>query len=204
MARQIVVRYGDEESAFEFTRVDRSKLYGRKERVILDEDGERCVPAYLTADGAALVPPGGTAHVYVDEGFDTVERSELRAVDGEGQPVEPFPSTLGVAQELTPTRPERILDHVIASVYELAPEALGDQLKKALDDGELFEAPYNYREGYDPDVVFLLQNDEGIFGLVGHESGFDFLTRTTAPVEEAETGEDEGDELDQDLDFSMF
>lgn len=204
MARQIVVRYGDEESAFGFTRVDRSKLYGRKERVILDESGERCVPAYLTADGAALVPPGGTAHVYVDEGFDTVERSDLRAVDDEGNPVEPFPSTLGVPQELSPTKPERILDHEIASVYELQPEALGDQLKKALADGELFEAPYNYREGYDPDVVFLLQNDEGIFGLVGRESGFDFLSRTTAPVEEPDTEEAEGDELDRDLDFSMF
>ncbi|HEY8432958.1 MAG TPA: hypothetical protein VIL20_31515, partial [Sandaracinaceae bacterium] len=75
--REIVVKYGDEESSFKFARVDRAKLYGRKERVVLDENGERCVPAYLTADGAALVPPGGTAHVYVDDGFDTIDRSQL-------------------------------------------------------------------------------------------------------------------------------
>jgi hypothetical protein len=200
-ARQIVVRYGDEQSAFKFTRVDRAKLYGRKKRVVEDENGRECVPAYLSADGAALVPPGGSAAVYVDERFDTVERSDLRAVDAEGAPLEPFPSTLGVPQELTPTDATRILDHVVASVYELSPETLGEQLREALADGELFEAPYNYREGYDPDVVFLLQNDHGIFGLVGRETGFELIEREV-PEEEVED-EDAGDELDEDLDFTF-
>jgi hypothetical protein len=204
-ARRIEVRYGDEESVFAFTRVDRGKLYGRKVRVIEDEDGHPCVPAYLTPDGAALVPPGGTAHLYVDEDLDTVERADLRAVDPDGQPLEAVPSTLGVPQELEPVRPERLLDHRIASVYELSPDALGARLKQALADGELFEAPFNYREGYDPDVLFLLQNDEGLFGLVGRETGFDFLERE-APAAEAAEDEDEdedADELAQDLDFSF-
>ena len=65
--RELVMRYGDEESSFQFSKIDRSKLYGRKERVVLDEHGARCVAAYLTPDGSALVPPGGTAHLYVDE-----------------------------------------------------------------------------------------------------------------------------------------
>lgn len=101
-------------------RVDRGKLYGRRERVILDENGERCVPAFLTPDGAALVPPGGTAHIYVDESFDTVDRGDLRAVDEEGNEVDLVASTLGVSQALEPVRPERLLDHVVTSVYELA------------------------------------------------------------------------------------
>jgi hypothetical protein len=203
MAREIVVRYEGEESSFKFARVDRAKLYGRKERVILDESGGRCVPAYLTADGAALVPPGGTAHVYVDEAFGTVERSALRAVDDQGQPLPLLASTLGVAQPLEPTRPERLLDHVVSSVYELSPESLGDALKKALADGELFECPYNYRDGYDPDVLFLLQNEEGIFGLVSRASGFGFITREAPPEEDAPVEED-AEELEDDLDFSMM
>ncbi len=200
--REIVLTYGEEQTAFKFTRVDRSKLYGRKERVILDEDGERCVPAYLTHDGAALVPPGGTAHIYVDEHFDTVERSDLLAVDEAGEPLEAYASTLGEPQPLSPVAPARLLDCLITSVYELAAEELGQALKKALADGDLFESVYNYREGYDPDVLFLLSNEEGIFALIGKETGFAFLTREAPEADEDD--DEEIDELDDDLDFSMM
>lgn len=201
--REIVVSYGGEESAFKFAKVDRAKLYGRKERVILDESGERCVPAYLTPDGAALVPPGGTAHVYVDEAFETIERSDLSAVDDDGAPLEVIPSTLGVPQPLEPARPERLLDHVVASVYQLGADALGPELQRALADGELFECRYNYRDGYDPDALFLLQNDEGIFALVARPSGFAFLAREAPPADD-EVASDELDDLEDDLDFSMM
>lgn len=200
--REIVLRYGDEESAFKFARVDRAKLYGRKERVILDENGERCMPAYLTADGAALVPPGGTAHVYVDEAFETVDRSLLAAVDDDGNPLTPMPSTLGTPQPLERVGPERVLDHVVSSVYQLTPETLGPALQKALADGDIFESPYSYKDGYDRDTLFLLQNDEGIFALVARPSGFDFIAREV-PVDDV-TLEEELDELDEDLDFSMM
>jgi hypothetical protein len=201
--REIVVSYAGEESAFKFARVDRAKLYGRKERVILDENGERCVAAYLTADGAALVPPGGTAHVYVDETFDTIERSELKAVDDEGKPLDVIGSTLGVPQPLEPTRPERLLDHVVQSVYQLETDALGAELKKALADGELLETQYNYRDGYEADRLFLLQNEEGIFALVANATGFEFISREAPPQEELPADE-EADELEDDLDFSMM
>ncbi len=201
--REIVVALDGEETSFKFARVDREKLYGKKERVILDENGNRCVAAFLTADGAALVPPGGTAHIYVDEAFDTVDRKDLRAVDDEGEPLEPIPSTLGVPQALVPATPERLLDHVIASVYTLSTEALGEALAKALADGAILECPYQYRDGYDPDALFLLQNDEGVFGLVGRPSGFEFLAReATAPEPLGEDGED--DDLGDDFDFSMM
>jgi hypothetical protein len=201
--REIVVSYEGEESAFKFERVDRAKLYGRKERVILDENGDRCVPAYLTADGAALVPPGGTAHVYVDESFDTIERSALQAVDDDGNALDVIASTLGVPQALEPTRAERLLDHLVASVYQLSPDALGPALRQALADGELFETAYNYRDGYEPDRLFLMQNEEGVFGLVAKPTGFDFITREAPPEEELPA--DEGaDELEDDLDFSMM
>lgn len=201
--REIVVSYAGEESAFKFARVDRAKLYGRKERVILDENGERCVAAYLTADGAALVPPGGTAHVYVDETFDTIERSELKAVDDDGKPLEVIASTLGVPQPLEPTRAERLLDHVAQSVYQLDTEALGPELQKALADGELFETQYNYRDGYEADRLFLLQNEEGTFALVAKATGFEFISREAPPQEELPADE-EADELEDDLDFSMM
>lgn len=199
--RAIVVRYGEEQTEFAFSKVDRGKLYGRKERVILDENGDRCIPAYLTPDGAALVPPGGTAHVYVDEQFDHVPRGDLKAVDDEGNELELVDSTLGEPQELTPTTAERILDHTVVSVYELTAEELSEGLKQALEDGELFEAPYNYKAGYDPDTMFLLQNEHGVFGLVARPTGFQMLERES-PVDDDD--DDDADELDDDLDFSMM
>jgi hypothetical protein len=204
--RAIVVRYGDEQTEFKFSRVDRGKLYGRKERVILDENGERCVPAYLTPDGAALVPPGGTAHVYVDERFDHVARGDLAAVDERGEPLELVESTLGEPQDASPSTAARLLDHTIVSVYELGAEELGEHLAQALADGELFELPYNYKAGYDPDVLFLLKNDEGIFGLVGRPTGFELLERDNPVVleDEDEDEDEDADELSDDLDFSMM
>lgn len=202
--REIIVRLGEEETSFKFARVDRGKLYGRKERVILDENGERCVPAYLTPDGAALVPPGGTAHVYVDEAFDTVDRKDLRATDEDGEELDLVPSTLGVSQELEPASPERLLDHVIASVYLLQAEALGAELTRALGEGEIFECAYQYREGYDPDALFVLQNDEGIFGLVARPSGFDFIEREAPAATALIEPDDDDDDLSDDLDFSMM
>lgn len=209
--RAIVVDHGGEVSAFRFARVDRAKLYGRKERVVLDEQGQPCVSAYLTADGAALVPPGGTAHVYVDETYDTIERADLVAVDDDGQLLESVPSTLGVAQALTPVPPERILDHRIVSVYELtaapgedeeAEPAVGATLRAALESGTLFETTYAYRDGYEADALFLLHHDGGIFALVGRPTGFEMLTRE--PPAAAAGEEDDVDELDDDLDFSML
>jgi hypothetical protein len=201
--REIIVSYAGEETGFQFVRVDRSKLYGRKERVILDESGNRCVAAYLTADGAALVPPGGTAHVYVDEGFDTIDRSVLRAVDENGKQLELVPSTLGVAQPIEPVRPERILDFVVQSVYQLSSESLSAALDKALSDGEIFECRYLYKDGYASDVMFLLRNEEGTFALITSPTGFDFIARE-APLPAHPSYEEEGDELSDDLDFSMM
>ncbi len=201
MAKNIVVRLGDEESAFDFSKVEREKIYGKKERVVVDEQGRECSSAWLTADGSALVLSGGTAHVNVDDRWTAYEQEERRAVDLEGRPLETVPSTLGVAQELREASVERLLDHTTSVVYQLDPAQLGEQLRAALAAGKLFEAPFLYRDGLTPDSVFLLQNDEGLFALVGRATGFDFVRRETLP--EAETAERE-DDLDGDLDFSMM
>src|SRR5262245_48775477 len=108
MARPIVVTFNGAESAFSFVKVEREKLYGKKERVFVDELGEACVAAALTTDGAAIVPPGGTSYTYLDDAWDSVERSELRAVDEAGAPLPMLPSTLGTPQPLEgPIDPSR-------------------------------------------------------------------------------------------------
>jgi len=201
MAKSIALTLGAEASSFSFVRLDRDKLYGRKERQIVDQDGRRCASAYLSSDGAALVPSGGLALLYVDEGFATIERSTLRAVDDQGADVPLVPSTLGIEQELEgPIAPQRLLDHAIHTVYQLQSETLGAQLAEALGSGDIFCAPFNFRDDYQRQMLFLLRNDTGTFALIGSPRGFAYVSREVAP----DAAADEADDLADDLDFTML
>ena len=66
-ARQIVLSFKGAESAFGFSKLDRSKLYGRRMRQLLDSDGHACSRAALTADGSTLITAGMTAQGYFDD-----------------------------------------------------------------------------------------------------------------------------------------
>ncbi len=200
MAKGIVVRFGSEESSFALTKVEREKLYGKKERVVVDEAGRTCSPAWLTSDGTALVPLGGTAHVWIDERWGAHDTNERRAVDPDGLPLVPIPSTLGVAEDAVEVGAARLLEHVTHTVYELTPEALADSLRAVLGKGTILEVPFVYRESFEPDRAFVLANDEGIFALVGRPTGFSMLERAQLA---AATPEGD-DELEGDLDFSML
>lgn len=199
MAKGIVLSWGGEECAFSFSKVEREKLYGKKERVVVDEAGRTCSPAWLTSDGTALVPVGGTAHVWIDEKWSAHDTTERRAVDADGKAVVTHPSTLGVPQEAVVSSPARVLEHVTHTVYELTAETISDALRVELAKGLIVEAPFIYREGHEPDRVFVLQSDEGIFALVGKPAGFVMLEHAQpAPVVDGD------DDLDGDLDFSML
>ena len=200
MGKGLVIRLGTEENSFALSKVDRDKIYGKRERVVVDENNQPCSAAWLTSDGTALVPLGGTAHVWVDERWTAHDASSRRAVDPDGNAVAMAPSTLGVAQDAVEVAPLRVLEHVTHSVYELTPESLGDTLRAALAEERIFEAHFSYRESLESDRVFILASGEGIFALVGKPSGFSMLERA-APTPELADGEDE---IEGDLDFSML
>ena len=200
MARSIVVRLGDEESSFGFTKVEREKLYGRRERVVVDETGRECDAAWLTPDGAVLVPLGGTAHLWMDDQGEAREQSDRVAVDAAGKALDVQPSTLGVAQGLAEVDASRVLEIVTSAVYQLEPEALGPALGEALRAGRIFELPFGYRDGFERDVAILLSNDEGSFALVGRPAGFQMVSREVG----AEADPAGPDELDGDLDFGVL
>lgn len=203
MARTIVVNFDGEVSEFGLTRVSREKLYGRKLRLVVDESGEPTDTAYLTRDGSALLLKGAMASIYVDEDFEVTERGDLQAVDANGEPIEPVDSTLGVEQKLEgPVDPTRVLDHNAKAVYELDPELLGDSLRELLEEGKIFETRFNYRKSFDDAPIFLLQNDEGFFAVVGDEAKFEFLYKNQAQV--ADDDDDDDPFGDDDLDFSMM
>jgi hypothetical protein len=201
MASPIIVTLDGEDSAFAFSKVDREKLYGKRERVVVDEEGVACYGASLTTDGGAIIPPGGLVFAYVDEAWDSLERSELKAVDDKGNPVAIAPSTLGKAQPLKgPIDASRLLDHSCTSVYELRPESVSSALSAKLTAGKIFETRFNYRDDYADSPAFLLGNDQGLFLLVCEPVGFEMLSREQAP---ALVVSDETEDVD-DLDFGMM
>lgn len=201
---QVIVNYNGEVTEFGITRITREKLYGKKRRVVVDDDGEECVLAYLTRDGAALLPSGTTAYMYVTPEAEVVDRKELQALQSDGTPVEKVDSTLGVPQEVTePVDISRILEHLVTAVYELSADELGPNLVSALDEGKVFEIRFNYRAGFEDWPAFILKNQDGnYFCLVCDEANFEFFYPETELPEEAE-GEEE-DPFADDLDFSMF
>jgi hypothetical protein len=204
MGRGIVVGFNGESSEFELAKVERDKLYGRKVRLVVDEQGRVCKPALLTRDGSAVAPPGCVAHLYVDERFEAIERDELKAVDEKGNPVELVKSTLGVEQVLTgPVDPSRVLDCQVVSTYTLTPTKLGDALKAGLDGGGIYETRFNYRDDYSAETCFLLKNEAGYFALVANPLEYEFLGREIlAQAPAAAPDDDEGAE--DELDFSMM
>lgn len=201
MAREIVLNLGGEVSHLPITRVNRSKLYGRKRRVIVDQAGEPCVAGLLTRDGSALIPSGGVANIYTDDHYHVVERKDLQAVDADGNPVEPVPSTLGVELELEgPVDPTVVLDHVTSAVYQLDAEEIGAKLKESLENGDIYKFRFSYRSGFSDSPAFVVANDAGFFALVGDPSGFEFIYRDVAVEED----EDDTDPFEDDFDFSMM
>ena len=200
MAREIILGLDGEPSTFDFEKIDRDKLYGRKERIIVDEEGRQCSSAMLTSDGAALVPSGGAAYLYVDPKMDTYERSDLVSVGADGQRLPLCPSTLGTEQPLKPCDAKRVLDHVTLGIYQLKPNQLGAKLSAALDAGVIFETRFNYRDDYMDSPAFVLKNETGSFLVVCAPIDFTFVARDNATAAEPEGEETLGDELD----FSMM
>jgi len=188
-------------ASFNFKKLDRSKIYGRRSRVMLDDEGEPCNRASLTIDGSLLVQAGMTAQGYFDEAGTWIENKELVGLDPEGKVLDPVPSTLGVAQEMEgPIQASELLDACITATYILEPTEISDDLRASLEAGDVYKAPFNYRPDYRSEVCFIVQNDEGLFCLVGNTVEPEWV-EFEIPV--GDDG-DEEDDFDDDFDFDMF
>ena len=202
MARTIVVSIEDATSTFDFSKVDRTKLYGRRTRLFLDPDGNSCSRAALTQDGSLVLRSGMTGYGYFDEAGFWIPNNELVGLNQSNEPVEKIPSTLGVAQNAVEADPAELLTCRMISVYQLDPaaDAVDDALMAKLQAGSIYRIPFNYRTDYAAEHAWLLANEEGLFAIVGHpvEPSWCELDQPLAPVF------DDDDDDDDDLDFEMF
>ena len=199
MAKPIVVNWKGVQSSFGLEKLDRSKLYGKRQRQVLDPDGQRCERAELTRDGSLLVRSGMTAQAYFDEDGRWIPNRELVGLDAAGTPVDLAPSTLGVEQALEgPVSPDEVLDLSTRSVYVLTPEELDPALQERLLAGEVFRFPFNYRSDYNTETAYLVGNKSGFFALVGNPAPGEWCELQSVAAETYD------DAADDELDFEMF
>lgn len=204
MPRTLTFSHNGNAIDFGMQKVDRSKLYGFKELLVLDEDGEACELNTLAEDGKTLIGKGGTGIGYLDADGNWVEKSDLTAVDLEGNPIEPVPSSFSAPIELgEKVEAEDFLNHNIRLIYRLETEAMDDKLQGELEAGTIFKFPYSFRGGLEADAGFLMHNDQNeIFFLVGDRSCVDYVgLQESAPVSSASSPDDAGDDL---MDFGMI
>ncbi len=201
MAKAIVVDRGGAVSSFDFSKVTRSKLYGRRRRMPLDPSGRACTRAALTADGSLLLRAGMTAQGYFDGDGTWVPNKELVGLDADGKVLDKLPSTLGVAQELVgPVPPQELLDLRVAAVYALEPTDVEAGLQADLDAGKIFRFPFVYRGGHTTQTGFLAANPEGTFAIVGATTTPEWCTLDAVLPPDFE----DDDAFADDLDFEMF
>lgn len=179
-------------------KLERKKLYGWTDVVATDASGEACRTAQVDPDGELLIPPGAVKLGILDEDGAWVERSELVAVDADGKELPIVPSSFGQTIELGETATsEEFLDHVWKSVYQLD----NADLAAALGDG-IYPFTFNYRADASPDDGYLLASGGKAYLFDGEKSEFEFIG--LAEESALDTPEDEPEQADDELDFSMM
>jgi hypothetical protein len=193
--------YANEESSFDHRKIDRSKLYGKKRRIAIDQDGNECQKASLMDDGSLILKSGMIAQGYFTTNEKWIPNKDLIGLSPDNRPLDLKPSTLGVATEMElQDQLEGLADLSVQSIYSLEPIAIADKTKTLLDAGKVFRFGFNYRADYNEETGYLLKNKEGYFALIGTPSSSEW-----AELEQIVT-EDFDDNLieDDDIDFEMF
>lgn len=201
MAKSIVAKHNGKISSFGVRKLERSALYGAKKRIALDADGVQCTTAAMTSEGETILRSGMVTQGWFDDQNKQVEQSEITPVDSEGTPMEIFPATLGVEQPLDgPVDPREVLDLAVLSVYRLDAEEVDPELQEALNVGNVFRLPFNYRADHKVETAFLLGNEHGLFALVGDPKPCEMVGPDALAIED----EPDTDEDPDDLDFQMM
>lgn len=200
MGRVISVGLQGVESTFEFKSVDRAALYGKRRRIALDSNGQQCARGSILDDGSMLLKSGMTGQGYFLSDGTFFKQSELEGFDADGNPLEKVPSTLGLVQELVgPVSPTRVLEMRVASIYVLGSDSIDEVLSASLDQGDIYEFAFNYREDYQGETGLLLRNKSDTFALIGLPVSYEW-SELNVVLELPAIDED----TDDDLDFEMF
>jgi len=205
MAKALVFVHDGVEVPVDPEKVDRSKLYGWVDTLVLDETGRPCEMATLASDGQTLIGKGGTALAQLSVDGEWMDKPSLTPVDAKGALITPVKSSFDAPITLDrEASVDDFLAHDVRLLYTIDAGDVGAALVAALRAGTIYTFPYSFRGGLQADVGFLLANDAGVpFLLVGESRVAQLvgLSQSVGLEEEGASGDDaDGD----DLDFGMM
>lgn len=203
MAKTLDFKIKDSIYDLEPVKLDRKKLYGWSEKIVLDDEDSECKTLSLYSDLAMIIPKGGVGLGSISKSGLWVEKSDMVYVDENGEPATLVPSSFDGEVELNNSVSlELFLEHNITSVYSLQGEENHPEFVKAIQENkEIFTFEFNYRADYEGDPAFLVENEGEVFVLVGKKIEFEFCGLDESGVLDVQETEDiEEDEFD----FSMM
>lgn len=198
MPRLIVLEFKGKESKFNFKKINRSSLYGKKKRIFLDEFNKECISAIIDTSFGLIVHSGDASSVYIDEQKNFINKDDISGIDNKGNVVKRIPSTLNVPQKLHVINEEYILDFDCSSLYYLEEEVIEKDLQISLNNGDIYNFDFNYYSDFNVEKGILLKNKKGCFALVGKETSHSWSTKEENLAEHFESPED------LDIDFEML
>ena len=202
MARPLVLSLDGHEFPVSLKKIDRDKLYGEIEIEAFDENGNQATLKVLAPDGKTLIDKGGTALETVSEDGTSVDRSELVAVDRDGEEIETVPSSFSLTNVLSRASTEDYLSQIVKSVYILEPfeDSRLEFLQDHLATEQIYTFPFSYRGGVEFDSAFLVGGANTAFMVVGKQAALQYVKLNQAVVLDApEEQEIAADDLDFDL-----
>jgi len=202
MAKKLIFKIKEKEYALEPLKLERKKLYGSKEKEVLDSDGNLCSTVSISSEYNLILPKGSIALGSIDSDGKWLDKSELVAVNGENKEVEIVPSSFDTPIDLTSSiSAEEYLSHNITSVYSLQGEENTPEFVEYIKNSdEIYTFEFNYRADYEGDPAFIIENDGELFVLVGKKIEFEFIGLD----EISQIDESEDDVEEDEFDFGMM
>lgn len=203
MAKNLVFKCGEEQFAFDVTKLDRSKLYGWKEVKAFDPDGFECQKIDIDESGTFMIPSGGKAIATLDNNGNWVNKNDLIAIDKDGLDAQLVESSYNAPVVLQDTVTwEEFLDHNIEYVYVLSSEQAADSIITSIKnlDG-VYTFRYNYRTDYESSPAFIVESKNLLYMLIGTRLEFQYIGLDESV--DVVSNEDEIS-VDDEIDFGMM
>ena len=199
MAREVKFNINDTLLESGIVKVDRSKLYGSSKKVVRDIKGNECVLSNLY-NGDRILPKGSISQVLVDSEGLFVSRSALVGFNSNNEQVEKVSSIFSNDNQCEKVNLDEFLSVNVKSIYQLVIEEDDKEKWNTLfANDEIYHFVFNYREDYEGDDAYLISNGDDLFITVGKKNDFEFLEQSNIVIDD-----EEEEEIDDELDFSMF
>jgi hypothetical protein len=204
MAKEIQFSIGSDTYTVATNKLDRKKLYGYREKIALDDDGDECALVSMSECGTIIIPKGGTGQGHLTPEGSWVDRKQIMTVNTDGSPAVLTRSSYSSVNALVKkATPEELLDCAVDGLYHMDAdsafiEAIGS---------DIYTFDYCYYDSFECLTAFLqvidLNGVKELFMLVGAAAAYDLIGYDEVGVADESDDVTEDDESEE-FDFGML